>query len=114
MNTFLRFFYAFISIFFEGLFSIFKGIYNGILAMFNFSEYTKIIDSYKESFNGAEWIFVFISVACLVLIVGLIGMLIYFSIKKMIRRRSTRLNQEDLLNEITNLNEQVQRLMKEK
>ena len=114
MNTFLRFFYEFISIFFEGLFSIFKGIYNGILAMFNFSEYTKIIDSYKESFNGAEWIFVFISVACLVLIVGLIGMLIYFSIKKMIRRRSTRLNQEDLLNEITNLNEQVQRLMKEK
>lgn len=114
MNTFFRFFYEFISIFFEGLFSAFKGLFGGIAEMLNFSEYTKIINSYKDSFNGNEWIFVFISVGCLVVIVGLIGILIYFFVVKAIKRRSTRLNQDELLNEIAGLNDQVKRLMKEK
>ena len=114
MNTFFRFFYEFISIFFEGFFSVFKGLINGVGQMFNFGEYSKIINSYKDNFNGQEWVFVFISVACLVLIVGLIGVLIFFAVKKMIRRKSTRLNQDELLHEIANLNDQVQRLMKEK
>lgn len=114
MNTFFRFFYEFISIFFEGLFSALKGLFKGIAEMVNFSAYTKIINSYKDNFNGNEWIFVFISVGCLIVIVGLIGILIYFVVKKAIKRKSTRLNQDELLNEIAGLNDQVQRLMKEK
>ena len=114
MNTFLRFFYEFISIFFDGLFSIFKGIFNGIVRMFSFNEYSKIINSYKESFNALEWAFVIISVICLLAVVALIGILIYLYIKKVARKNSAKLNQEELLNEITNLNDQVQKLMKEK
>ena len=39
MNTFIRFFYEFISIFFEGIGMVFGGLFNGIIKMFNFTEY---------------------------------------------------------------------------
>ena len=54
MNTFLRFFYEFISIFFGGIISAFKGLFTGITQMFNFGEYSKIIDNYKGNFNGRK------------------------------------------------------------
>ena len=51
MNTFIRFFYEFISIFFDGVVQVFKGIIDGIVQMFNFGNYEKIINSYKDSFK---------------------------------------------------------------
>ena len=59
MNTFFRFFYEFISIFFDGLFSAFKGIIDGITKMFSISEYSKIVENYKTHFN---W-FIFLNAA---------------------------------------------------
>ena len=114
MNTFLRFFYEFISIFFDGIVMMFKGIVNGIVKIFNFKNYGLVINSYKEAFGGAEWVFVAISIIILLIIVGLIGLLIYFFIRKTIKLRKNKLNQEELLAEIADLNEQVVKLMKEK
>ena len=114
MNTFLRFFYEFISIFFEGIFTVFKGLYNGFIKMFNINEYSTLIDNYKANFKGAEWLFVGISVLFLVVIIGLIAILLYFLIRKTIRRRKNKLNQDELLEEIANLNDEVHKLMKEK
>ena len=114
MNTFFRFFYEFISIFFEGLFTGLKGLFAGIKQMVNYSEYAQIIDSYKDNFNGPEWLFVFIAIAFLVLIAILIGILVFFFIKKVLRRKNSKLNQDELLNEIAGLNDQVKKLMKEK
>ena len=62
MNTFLRFFYEFISVFFDGFLMIFKGLFEGIIKMFNVGEYAKVIGSYKGSFNGAEWLMVVVAV----------------------------------------------------
>ena len=76
MNTFIRFFYEFISVFLNGLGMIFKGLVGGIKKMFSISDYAKVIDSYNGSFNGLEKFFVFLSVAFLVLIVLLIVFLI--------------------------------------
>ena len=114
MNTYLRFFYEFISIFFDGLFDMFKGMYNGIVKMFNYKDYARIIESYKESLNGNETLFMFLLIAFMVIIIGLIGLLVYLFVKRMIRRRQNKLNREDLLNEIYNLNDKVNKLMKEK
>jgi hypothetical protein len=114
MNTFLRFFYEFISIFFDGLFSIIKGIINGLAKIVNYNNYIKVINSYKDNFDGPEWLFVGLAIATLVIIVGLIGLLFFFAIRKIIRFRKSRLNQDDLLDEISDLNSQVQKLMKEK
>ena len=114
MNTFLRFFYEFISIFFDGLMNAFKGFFKGISQMFNVKEYGKIIDSYKESFNGNEKIFVILCVVVLVIIVLILVALIFFFIRKILRKASNHLSKEELLNEIGNLHEQVRKLMKEK
>ena len=71
MNTFLRFLFEFISIFFEGFFSGLKGFVNGIKQMFSFTEYGKIIDNYKNHFNGQEKIFVVLSIIVLAIIIAI-------------------------------------------
>ena len=49
MNTFFRFFYEFISIFFDGLRKLFEGIIGGILKIFDIGEYKKILDQDKDA-----------------------------------------------------------------
>ena len=114
MNTFLRFFYEFISIFVDGIITIFKGIGIGFYQMLGFRNYLKIINDYKSTFDGPEWLFVGIAILFLVLILGLFGLLVYFIVKKFLRFRKTRVEQEDLLNEIADLDGQVKKLLKEK
>lgn len=114
MNTFLRFFYEFISIFFDGLFSGIKGLLDGITKMFNVGEYAKLIDNYKDNFNGNEKIFLIICIMFLLIFVIVFILLIFFIIKAIIRKFGNEMNKEELLNEIGNLNDQVYKLMKEK
>ena len=114
MNTFLRFFYEFISIFFDGLFSGIKGLWDGITKMFSFREYAKIISSYKNSFNGQETIFVVLGIVFLIIIVLTTILLIVLVIRAFIRKFGNETSKDELLNEIGNLNNQVYKLMKEK
>ena len=114
MNTFFRFFYEFISIFFDGIATIGRGIAKGLGHAFDFNAYLRIIASYKESFDGVGWLMVTIAIAFLVIILFLIGLLIFFAVRRFIKLRKSGLNQEDLLEEIGNLNQQVRKLMKEK
>ncbi len=114
MNTFLRFFYEFISIFFSGVGKILDGFKNGFSKIFDIKAYSKVIDSYKDNFSGGEWVFVTLSIAVLVIIVILFGFLIFFIIKKFIRKSTNKMSKEELLNEVSNLNDQVVKLMKEK
>ena len=114
MNTFIRFFYEFISIFFDGFISIFKGIFGGIIQMFNIPEYAKLISSYKGNFNTFEKILVALSVILLVIIVIVIILLLVMLIRKLIRRYDKDINKDSLLSEIADLNKEVARLMKER
>ena len=114
MNTFLRFFYEFVSIFFDGLVMAFKGLLSGLQKMFNIPEYSSLISDYKANFNGPEWVFVALLVLVLVIIFGLIAFLIFLFIKKVIRRANHKLNKDELLEEIATLDEKVKKLMKEK
>lgn len=114
MNTFIRFFYEFISIFFSGLWTVIKGIFNGFGKMLSIKEYSKVISSYKDSFNFLEKILFFLSVAVLVvLLIIFIGLIVLF-VKKMIRKFNTNMSKDELLEEIGSLNDQVRKLMKEK
>ena len=114
MNTFLRFFYEFISVFFDGFMSILRGFFGGIGQMFNFKKYEAILNSYKTSFNGPEWLLVAVSIAVIVIILALIGILVFLAVRRFVKLRKNKLNQEELLEEIDNLNNQVRKLMKEK
>ena len=114
MSTFLRFLYEFLSQFFSGFIIFLNGIVDGAKATFYIKKYISIINDYKADFNGAEWIFVAISIFILLLIVALIGYIIYFLLKKYIRFRKTLVEQESMLEEIATLNNQVADMMSEK
>ena len=114
MNTFLRFFYEFISIFFEGIIKLVQGFINGLSMMFNIFDYKKILESYKDSFSTGEWILVILTIIFLVVIVLGFILLVVFRLRKYLRLRKQKLNQEELLDEIGNLNKKVRQLMKEK
>ena len=82
--------------------------------MFKYSAYSKIINTYKDSFKGAEWIYVGISILVLVLVFCSVAFLIYLLARKLIKIGTAKASKEDLLDEIANLNEKVRKLMQEK
>lgn len=114
METFIRFLYEFMSVFFDGLFTIFKGIASGFMQMFNFSEYLYIIQFYKNDFEVSEWVLVIIAIIVLAILLSLIIALLWLVIRKYIRFRKTLVEQESMLNEIGELNQKVASLVKEK
>ena len=114
METFIRFLYEFMSVFFDGLFTIFKGIASGFIQMFNFSEYLYIIQFYKNDFKVSEWILVIVAIVVLAILLSLIIVLLWLVIRKYIRFRKTLVEQESMLNEIGELNQKVASLVKEK
>ena len=48
MDTFVRFLFEFMSVFFSGVGMIFKGLFGGIIQMFNISEYLYTIEFYRK------------------------------------------------------------------
>ena len=114
MDTFLRFLYEFLSQFFSGIIILFKGLKDGIISMFNIPEYISIVNFYKDDFGISEWILVAIAILSLLAVFCGIGFIIYCIIRKYIRFRKTIVEQESLLEEVSNLNEQVVTLMEEK
>ena len=114
MDTFFRFIYEFLGQFFGGFLTILMGFVNAAAQIFDIREYLKIINFYKDDFNGPEWIFVVIAIILLIVIVGGIIFLLMLLIKKYVRFRKTLVEQEDLLEEVATLNDEVSTLVKEK
>lgn len=114
MSTFIRFLFEFMSVFFEGLGKIFFGFINGIIQIFNISEYAYVIEFYRDDFGIGEWLLVVLAVIVLLVMLALIVLIIWFIIRKYIRFRKTLVEQESMLEEIGNLNRQVANLIQEK
>ena len=114
MDTFVRFLFEFMSVFFSGVGMIFKGLFGGILQMFNISEYLYTIEFYRKDFNMSEWVLVVIAVIVMLIVLLLIILLIWFVIRKYFKFRKTLVEQESMLEEIGSLNKQVADLVQEK
>ena len=114
MDTYIRFLFEFMSVFFKGIGTIFGGIIKGFIQMFNISEYLYVIDFYKKDFSGGEWVLVIISILVMLIILGLIIAVIVFFIRKYIKFRKTLVEQESMLQEIGELNKEVANLVQEK
>lgn len=114
MDTFVRFLFEFMSVFFSGVGMIFKGLFGGIIQMFNISEYLYTIEFYRKDFNMSEWILVIIAVVVMLIVLLLIILLIWFVIRKYVKFRKTLVEQESMLEEIGSLNKQVADLVQEK
>ena len=114
MDTLFRFLYEFLAQFFGGFAIVLKATMEALKQTFNFPAYLKIIDFYKDDFNGPEWLFVGLVIISLIVIVVGALFLIIFLIKKYLRFRKTVVEQEELLNEVAKLNDEVSSLVKEK
>lgn len=114
MDTVFRFLYEFLSQFLGGIMIVIRAIVQAVTQVFDFRAYLRILDFYKEDFNGPEWLFVALVILFLVLIVVGFFLLIFFLVRKYIRFRKTLVEQEELLTEVAKLNDEVSTLVKEK
>ena len=114
MDNFLKWFFAFISEILQGFAMIFTGLWNGIVHIFNIGNYVSIFKDYSEHFNVLEWI---LSIVAIILVIGvfvLIFFIIVLVIRKYIRFRHSIVSNEDLLEEISVLQQRVLKMVKEK
>lgn len=114
MDTYIRFLFEFMSVFFSGLITIVMGFFNGFVQMFNIPEYLNVIDFYRKDLKVAEWVLVVVAIVVMLIVLSLIVLLIVFFIKKFIKFRKTLVEQESMLAEIGELNKQVATLVEEK
>lgn len=114
MDTFIRFLYEFMSVFFGGIGLIFKGVFSGVVQMFNISLYGYVIETYKKDFHLGEWIMVVIAIIVLVIVLLLILLIIYLVVKQYMKLRKSAFNEEALLKEVGNLQTQLLKLESEK
>ena len=114
MDTYIRFLFEFMSVFFKGIGSIVGGFFSGIIQIFNIPDYLFVIETYRKDFSVGEWVLVIFAVLVVLIILALIVLLIFFFIKKYLKFRKTLVEQESMLEEIGQLNREVANLVQEK
>ena len=87
MNGFLKWFFVFISEILKGFESIFRGLWDGLIQIFNIGEYIKIFGDYSVDFGVLDWILAILSVVIVAAIFLLAIFLIILLIIKYIRFR---------------------------
>ncbi|MEE5993301.1 MAG: hypothetical protein V3G42_08675 [Oscillospiraceae bacterium] len=114
MNNFLKWFFAFISAMLQGFGDIFLGIWSGLVHIFDIKSYIAIFKVYCGSFGVLEWVLSVVAIIIVVAIYGLIAAIIVLAVRKYLRFRHSIVSNEDLLEEISLLQQRVMKLMKEK
>ena len=114
MGNFTDFLLDLLKQFFGYFWSIFKGLFNGIVGMFDVPKYVEIFKDYCGEFNNLAWFLAIVVVIFLIAALGGIGLVIYLIIRKYIRIRRSFVSQEELLNEVGRLNNEVARVVNEK
>ncbi|MCR5796351.1 MAG: hypothetical protein K6G63_00320 [Eubacterium sp.] len=114
MNSFLKWFFAFISSMLQGFGEIFIGIYRGLRQVFNIPGYVEQFRQYSGSFSVGEWILAVLALILVVAVYVLLIFMILLFIRKYLRFRHSIVSDEDLLEEISLLQQRVMKLVKEK
>ena len=114
MGAFLDWFFAFLTTMIDGLWMIISGIFNGIIQIFNVSDYLKQFDQFKDGFSVLDWILAVIAVLLVLAIWATVIFIIVLLVRKYIRYRKSIVGSEDLLEEVADLHRDVMRLTKEK
>ncbi|MBR6880949.1 MAG: hypothetical protein IKN14_07710 [Clostridiales bacterium] len=114
MSAFFRWFFAFISEMLKGFSLIFTGIGKGIVQIFNIKNYVDIFKTYSVEFGALGWVLAILSILVVAAIYVLIALLIIFAVRKYIRFRHSIVSNEDLLEEISVLQQRVMKMAREK
>ena len=99
MGAFLDWFFAFLTTMIDGLWMIISGIFNGIIQIFNVSDYLKQFDQFKDGFSVLDWILAVIAVLLVLAIWATVIFIIVLLVRKYIRYRKSIVGSEDLLEE---------------
>ena len=118
MNEFLYGFLTWFKSFFgnmlDGFLMIVKGIFFGIVKIFDLTYYFKLWADERANFGVLDWVFSILAfVLTFAVWAGLIFLVVY-GIRKYIRFRRTLVGNEDLLEEIADLHEDVVRLTEDR
>lgn len=114
MDTVFKFLYEFLGQFFTSLWSIVTGIFKGIIGMFDFPAYGKIISDYTSELGGLEWVIAIFAMILLAAVLVFLVMLIVLSLKKFFRYKKKVKDTGDLVAEVNHLTKEVMRLNLEK
>lgn len=114
MNSFLKWFFAFISEMLGGFGKIFSGLWQGIKQIFNIKEYINIFKEYSTEFGVMGWVLAVLAIIVVVAIFVLIIFMIVLIIRKYLRFRHSIVSNEDLIEEIANLQREVVKMTREK
>ena len=111
---FWQFLGEFIAVFALGFLGIFiswsgkayGGLIGGIIQMFNVPQYIAVVNKYKEYFGPGEWIgLAAIILVFLAVLVGLLWVIIHYSIRLYKRLFVNKQNDDDLVDEVNSNNE---------
>ncbi|MBR5515526.1 MAG: hypothetical protein IKU52_04920, partial [Clostridia bacterium] len=111
IGTFIK---EFTSVFINGIWTLIKGIFNGIVGMFNFPEYFKVFKNNMGNFGVVDWILAILVVIVVFALLAAIVFFVYLLIRKYVRFRESLVSKEELLEEMGNLNREIVKLTKEK
>lgn len=114
MDTVFKFLYEFLGQFFTSLWSIVTGIFKGIVGMFDFPAYGKIISDYTSELGGLEWVIAIFAMILLAAVLVFLVMLVVLSLKKFFRYKKKVKDTGDLVAEVNHLTKEVMRLNLEK
>jgi large-conductance mechanosensitive channel len=114
MEAFTRFLYDVLTQFFSGVLTIITSIGKGFSQMFDISTYKDIMSSYSSDLSTPEWVLTVISVVIVIIICFIFAFFIFLILKKYLKFRKEAIEQEVLLEELSDLNNRVSTLIKEK
>jgi len=114
MDAFLSWFFAFMTTMLGGVWMIIKNFFLGIVQIFNFPQYFDQLAQYKDNFGVVGWVCCILCFVLTFAIWVIIIFLIILVIRKYFSFRKTVVGSEDLLEEISDLHHDINRLTKEK
>ncbi|MBQ0099290.1 MAG: hypothetical protein KBS91_01940 [Firmicutes bacterium] len=114
MSAFLDWFFAFITKMFGDLWKGIVGLFKGLIGIFRFDTYFGLFASEQSGFGFFGWIFAIIAFILVYAFWAGVVVLIVIAVKKAIRVRRTKVQQEDLLEEISNLHRDLDKVITEK
>ncbi len=113
MSVYGEFFTKFMAPFFDGLVTIFKNFFQGLLQMFNVVNYIEIVSHYKDQLNGVGIVILVFSIIFLLAMFAFIFFCIARSIRTYLRYRRNVHKEDMLIEEIDTLNNEVLKLKRQ-
>lgn len=114
MDSFLNWFFSFITTMFSGIWNGIVSFFKGIIKIFDFGTYFGLFSNYGSQMGPVGWI---LAVLCFILVYVFwfgVGFLIFLGIRRIVRFRTTVSQNDDLLDEIAALHKDMDRVIKEK